>query len=145
VYVNLLTPPAGNAPAPVQAALLLAAQATGKGEAGEAYTAQAQVALTYASRAEEAAAPKDLAVMERYSGVNVAEAANEALKLERQGENEAAARTLTRSLELNRPYLNPKEAEEYQQLTERMRRGMDEMDRKASHSQSYLHKQRRES
>jgi Ca-activated chloride channel family protein len=139
VYVKLLTPPAGDL-----SQLSLRAKAFGKGEGGQQYESQAEAALRYAPQAEAEAAPSKRDMLERFARVDLAETANEALKLERRGENEKANRLLEQSIEANRPYVAPSQADDYHQLSERMKQGMDEADRKQSHYNSYNQKRRRE-
>ena len=75
------------------------------GEAGESHTAQADVVFKYASIKESEAAPRHVEMLQRYAGVDLAETAGEALKLERMGEKDKASRVLKQSLEAHRPYI----------------------------------------
>jgi hypothetical protein len=81
--------------------------------------------------------------MEQYSGVAVAEAANEALKLERKGQTDAAGVLLENSLRENAAYMPAPMARDYQSMAERLKRGMSEYDRKTSHQATYNQKQGR--
>ncbi len=65
------------------------------------------------------------------------DAVSQALKLERDGAGEKAAGLLIQALETWRPYLSLEDQQRYEQMAGRMRRGMQEEDRKRSHYQSY--------
>jgi hypothetical protein len=140
LYIKLLTPPAG-----AQEQLVFNAWVTGLGEDGQALTDKAQLTLRYASQHESENAPRRLDVLQRYAGVDLAETAGEALKLERSGERDKASRLLNQSLQANRAYADKERLHEYENLSERMKHGMDEADRKTSHQTAYNQKRRRES
>jgi len=139
IYVKLLTPPAG-----ALEQLAFSARVTAQGEDGQALTNQAEIVLRYASQHESESAPRRLDVLQRYAGVDLAETAGEALKLERSGERDKASRLLNQSLQSNRAYADKQRLSEYENLSERMKRGMDEGDRKTSHHVAYNQKRRRE-
>jgi len=73
----------------------------------------------------------------------MADKSTEALKLERAGERDKAQRLIVQSINLNMPFLSEDQAEKYQHLSERMKRGMDEGDRKSTQYDSYQQKRRR--
>jgi hypothetical protein len=81
--------------------------------------------------------------MERYITVDMADKSTEALKLERAGEREKAARLLEVNMMASAPYMTKESSQDYQQLSERMRRGMEEQERKSRHQEEYTRKQRR--
>lgn len=139
LYVRLLTPPAE-----VEGELTFTARVTAKGEAGHMLEDRAQVSLRYADQAAVVAEPQNRDVLERFAQVDIADTVTEALKLERKGELEKANRLLDQSIHANLPYLPPDQAEDYRRLSERMKRGMDEADRKATHFNSYNQRRRRE-
>ncbi|NLF51162.1 MAG: hypothetical protein GX577_08495 [Leptolinea sp.] len=62
----------------------------------------------------------------------MAEAANEALKMEFQGNRKEADAFLRNRTQLNSPYLKKEVIHEYGDLSNRMGRGLDERDRKNS-------------
>ncbi len=128
-------PPAGEAQK-----LLLKARVFCKDEAGQICEDQAEVIFEYTDGGTAAAAPTNREVMERYALVELAESAHEALKLERQGLNEQANEVLSHSITSNQPYLNPDVASVYQRLSQRMKRGMLESDRKQTHYDNYNRK-----
>jgi hypothetical protein len=87
-------------------------------------------------------APLDEAMLKRYSVVEVAEAANEALKLERQGRKHEAHDMLLGSVNANRAFMPASSADLYRDMSERMAHGMEEADRKQSHNQNYQDRKR---
>jgi Ca-activated chloride channel family protein len=140
IYVKLLTPPSTGLDQ-----LAFQVRVSAQGEGGESIVAQAEILFQYASQAQSETEPRRQDVLQRFAGVDLAEIAGEALKLERNGENDKASRLLTQSLEGNRPYIDAAKAREYERMSERMKRGMDEGDRKTSHHESYIQKRRRDS
>jgi Ca-activated chloride channel family protein len=135
IYIKLSMPAAG-----VAEELLLKARVFCKGEADQICEDQAEVTFEYTDTDTAAAAPRNREVMERYALVELAESANEALKLERQGLNERANELLSQSIASNQPYLNPAVASDYERLSQRMKRGMVESDRKQTHYNNYNQK-----
>jgi hypothetical protein len=87
-------------------------------------------------------APLDEAMLKRFSVVDVAEAANEALKLERQGRRQEARNVLHQKVDEIRQHLPASSAELYLNMSERMAHGMEELDRKQSHNQNYQDRKR---
>ncbi len=139
LYLKLLTPPAAE-----QTTLSIGVKGYARGEAGQLYEAQGEVTFRYAPQAESEATPPQREVLERYAQVDLAETANEALKLERVGENARASEMLAASVAENRNYAAPAQTEAYEKLSRRMKRGMDEADRKSTHYTTYNQKRRRE-
>jgi len=138
VYLKLLTPPVSDNPQ-----ITILAKLKAKGEKGTLIFEQASVQLSYVSQLEEKAAPIRRELMERYSSVEMADRSTEALKLERAGESEKAARILEMGVMASAPYLTKESTMDYQHLSERMRRGLDEQERKSRHQEEYIRKQRR--
>lgn len=139
IYVRLQIPAAESS-----SELAIQAKAFGQGEPGQLYEDHAQLSFKAAALNEVEAAPEDKALMERFSKVELADTANEALKLERRGVRERASRMLNDNINLNRSNLPAHEAAMYQKMSERMKRGMDEADRKHSHQESYNLKRQKE-
>jgi hypothetical protein len=83
--------------------------------------------------------------MERYSVIELAESAAEALKLERMGQRHETDRMLKETINRNRLYLSAKEANNYQGMSNQMKQGMTEADRKRSHDESYRTRRNKES
>ncbi|MCL4562695.1 MAG: VWA domain-containing protein [Chloroflexi bacterium] len=138
VYVRLLAPPAVSG-----TRLTMKGVIQCRAEDGQPQRDEVEVEFTYTEGSVVAAAPKEYGVLERYSVVEVGDVANEALKLERQGDLEKASRLLEQSLQLNRPYLSESVAQEVEELSARMKYGLREGDRKSSHYQNYLRRQTR--
>ena len=139
IYLRVLTPPSAGLDA-----LAISARASALNEAGQAMLSQANLIFTYAPASECETAPHQAAVLQRFAGVDLANTASEALKLERSGNRNEAAHKLKLSLEANRPHLDPRHADLYEGMAERMLNGMDEKDRKSSHQSAYSQKRRRE-
>jgi Ca-activated chloride channel family protein len=138
VYIKLLTPPVGNQPQ-----ISIHARASGQGENKKQFDVEAELILKYAPEVEVKAAPLRSDVMQRYSLVEIADKATEALKLERAGEGKKASQMLSMSGMAAAPYIAEESREEYMNLSKRMSRGLDEKDRKNSHQTSYNQKQLR--
>jgi Ca-activated chloride channel family protein len=138
VYIKLLTPPVGNQPQ-----ISIHARASGQGENKKQFDVEAELILKYAPEVEVKAAPLRSDVMQRYSLVEIADKATEALKLERAGEGKKASQMLSMSVMAAAPYIAEESREEYMNLSKRMSRGLDEKDRKNSHQTSYNQKQLR--
>jgi hypothetical protein len=73
----------------------------------------------------------------------MADRSTEALKLERAGERDRAHRLMKASIMANRPFLSEDKLDEYNLLSNRMKRGLDETDRKTSQYDAYREKRRR--
>jgi Ca-activated chloride channel family protein len=101
-----------------------------------------ELILVYEDDAIVDRAPLDEAMLKRFSVVEVAEAANEALKLERQGRKHEAHEMLLGSVNANRAFMPASSAELYRDMSERMAHGMEETDRKQSHNQNYQDRKR---
>lgn len=138
LYIKLLTPPATDLK---ELAILVSATALGEGE--KTLEAEARISLHYATQVEAEAVIQKVDVMERFSLVEVADRVTEALKLERAGQGAKASQMLKTSLESSAPYLPAPMVADYQDLSARMNRGLDEDTRKSRHSEAYTQKQRR--
>ncbi len=101
-----------------------------------------ELTLVYEDDAIVERAPLDEAMLKRFSVVDVAETANEALKLERQGRRHEARNVLYQKVDELRQNLPASSAALYQEMSERMAHGMEEADRKQSHSQNYQDRKR---
>ncbi len=138
VYVKLAFP--GDEKTPE---LRLAARTFGKGDSGRVFDDQAEIAFAYADQKEVDAATADPEVMERFGKVDMADEATEALKLERLGEREAAERRMQESINRHRRWAPQATINSYESMSDRMRRGMTEQDRKSSHWDVYRQKQQK--
>ncbi len=139
IYLKLLIPPASG-----PAELRIQTRVLAKGEGEQVFDQQAEVTFRYAGQAEAEAAPRNRLVLERFARVDLAETANEALKLERRGENQKANQLLRSAVAASAPYAAPSVVKEYEQMSDRMKHGMDEDDRKQSHYHTYAQKRQRE-
>jgi Ca-activated chloride channel family protein len=124
--------------------LVLNVKTFGQGESGAVLEEQAKVIYQYADKKDVEAAPLSQEVMERYSVVELADTATEALKLERKGEREKANMMLNENIMRSRTYISPKAAASYQQRSDRMKNGMTEADRKQTHYDVYNIKRQKE-
>ena len=116
---------------------------TGKDEAGGPFETRAELAFQYTALSSAEAAPRKHEVQEHFAKVDLAETANEALKLERQGKREQANRLLKQGILEQGAYVAPAVAADYENMSERMKQGMAEGDRKVSHYQTYNQKRQR--
>jgi Ca-activated chloride channel family protein len=139
IYIKLQVPAEDKT-----AELALNIKTFGQGEASAVLEDQAKVTLQYADPKDVEAAPLNHEVMERYSVVELADTATEALILERKGEREKASRMLNENIMRNRPYMSPQAAAAYQGRSDRMRTGMTEADRKQTHYDVYNLKRQKE-
>lgn len=137
VYLKVLLPPQTTADS-----LEFQAVARAKSEEGELLEERVSLTFQYADQAAVDAAPQDAALLERFSSVSVAEAANDALKLERQGRREEARQRIMLAI-AEMPNLSEQDRLLYQEMAERTLRGMDELERKRSHYEQYATRQRR--
>jgi hypothetical protein len=137
VYVRLLVPPQSG-----QGDLAVRGQVSARGEQGQPLSASAQIIFKYAPRIQVAAAPLRQEVMQRYSQVEMADSATEALKLERAGKRQEASRLIGQNLAAAAPYLPQADQAQYEQLSERMLHWLDDKARKVSHQQAYASKRR---
>jgi Ca-activated chloride channel family protein len=138
VYVKLLTPPQNK-----NEQLTIRASAKATGETEELYQETGKIVLRYVPQATVQSTPPCREVMERFGVVEAAETASEALKLERAGEKEKASRLLQRVVASNAGFMPAPTAAYYRDLSERMKDGLSESDRKNSYQTSYTQKQRR--
>ena len=138
IFIKALTPPDAAA-----TDLKISARVSSKDEAGLPFEERAELVFQYTGLASAEAAPKKSEVLERFAQVDLAETANEALKLERQGRREQANKILQQSIQANAPHIAPSQAAEFQAISERMQDGMTESDRKSSHYQVYNQKRQR--
>ncbi len=138
VYLKLIFPP-GEQVKP----LVVSAQALARGEDDEVLSASAEVAFTRENAATVRTAARDQQVLNRYALVYIADVASRALKLEREGRREEARRLLEPAVEEFGVFLDEEKSGHYRGLSERLRRGLDEFDRKSSQYAAYIHKQSR--
>jgi len=138
IYIKLIFPP-GEQTQP----MTVKAQVLARGEEDEVLTAKDEVAFTRDSASAVRGAARSQELLNRYALVYIADVASRALKLEREGEREAARRLLEPALQEFSMFLDDERSAHYRGLTERIRHGLDEYDRKSSHQAAYMDKQRR--
>jgi Ca-activated chloride channel homolog len=139
IYVKLQIP-AGDK----SSELILNAKVFGQGESGKVLEDQAKVTFKYGDQKEVESALLNHEVMERFSLVELADTATEALKLERQGELDKANRILNQNINRSRPYISPQAVVNYQQRSDKMKTGMTEAERKQTHYDVYNIKRQKE-
>jgi Ca-activated chloride channel family protein len=119
---------------------VLTATVTGAGEQAQVFNSRLEARFQVVDPAVAASAAVRNEVVQHFALVYVAEIANESLKMERRGDNQRASELLKRVLAEFQPYLAQSDYETYIHTADRMLQGMDEMDRKASHYNSYNQK-----
>ncbi|OGO29594.1 MAG: hypothetical protein A2136_07750 [Chloroflexi bacterium RBG_16_54_11] len=124
--------------------LILEAKAFGQGKSDEVFEEQAKVVFQSVNQKEVEAAAFNKEVMERFSIVELADTATEALKLERAGDRIESSQRVRQNLLRNREYIPPQAAATYERLSNRMETGMTEKDRKQSHWDVYKIKRKKE-
>ena len=114
-----------------------------KGEDGVLLDEQATFTFNIVPGAQEAAAEQDKPFMERFALVDLADKANEALKKERAGDRNGAARVVGDTMNIYRDHISQGTSDKYQHIADQMSMGMDEANRKRMHAQEYSIKQGR--
>ncbi len=112
-------------------------------QANQLLERQVSLTLGYASAAAAEKAPRNREVAERYASALVSEAANEALKLEREGLRREAAESLQQVMESRVSHLSREFINEKEMLSRRLQHGLSERERKEEHLRAYLEKQSR--
>ena len=140
VYLKLLTPPAGK-----ETDLQISAQAEAQGENDTLFKIEQTLVFKYASQSEVQAIPLRQDLMERFTMVQVADRTTEALILERAGERERAGHIMEQTIAMSAPYMSNELKQDYENLSRRLREGLDEGMRKSRHRDEYLRKRRRDS
>jgi Ca-activated chloride channel family protein len=135
-YVRLTTPPFSKVPELVVPVEVETQGGIAKGIVTSSLT------FTYADDSVVDQAVLDKEMMSHYARVEVAEAASEALRLEREGLGEIGGEALAERVKANMPFLAENDAQLYLDMGLRIRRGMDEADRKTSHSREYRDRKR---
>lgn len=82
-------------------------------------------------------APKDTNLLKRFTQAELGDRSSAALKLEQEGKRQEASELVDEYLKSHREHLDEGTHQRYQAMSQRMARGMDEMDRKRSHFDSY--------
>jgi hypothetical protein len=103
---------------------------------GQAGTVAAEILFTYKVAREVEGTAEDRELLSRAAGIRLAEEANRALKLEREGKREQAAKVLESAV-MAAPMVSVEDRVEYQTLSRQMGRGLSEEDRKRRHYEEY--------
>ena len=138
IYLKVLTPPAAE-----KSELDFSASVMAKDENGKVIEDKATWVFKFAEAESVQQEDRKQDVLERYASVEMADRSTEALKLERAGERDRAHRLMKASIMANRPFLSEDKLDEYNLLSNRMKRGLDETDRKTSQYDAYREKRRR--
>lgn len=138
IYLKVLTPPSSE-----HEELKFSTKVVTKVENGQVVEEKEEFIFNYADQESVQNEPRKNDLLERYTTVEMADKSTEALKLERSGERDRAYQLMNQSIAMNMPHLTGEQAEKYQNLSERMKRGMEEGDRKSSQYDSYQTKRRR--
>ncbi|MBP8856592.1 MAG: VWA domain-containing protein [Anaerolineaceae bacterium] len=117
--------------------LAIKASVYARGEEGQLLEAAAELALPVLAKADLDKIVPNLPMMQRFSVLELAEAAKAALELERQGRYKEASSTLYQSVNDNMAFLNQRTRDLYTHRAEQMKAPMSEMDRKSTHYDSY--------
>jgi Ca-activated chloride channel family protein len=118
--------------------------AFGKGKNDEVLECKAEVVLRIATKQDVDVAQPDQDLIKRFAEIDLAETANEALKLEREGRRNAARVLMQQSVATNQPFVNPSRLEEYKLMSERMAAGLNKEDRKRVHYQAHMERRHRQ-
>ena len=92
---------------------------------------------------QETAVEQDKPLMERFALVDLADKSNEALKKERAGDRDGAAKVVHDSMNAYRDYMSPETSVKYTHMANSMNAGLSPDIRKRMHSQEYNIKQGR--
>lgn len=140
LYTRVLTPPDAAGTSVVIRADLGYADLDGRTE-----TVPAELALSYVPEAELLLAPLQQEILQRASEVEVAAAATQALKLEREGRRREAQAVMHQALAAAAPYMPAPAAAAYTAMTNQMSEGLAEEERKKQHFAAYKTRQSRSS
>ncbi len=121
----------------------LQAALKGSDRDGQPLAASAPLPLMMVSAKAEQKAQADQALLERFAKVEMADAANEALRRERAGDRRGAANHLYQRSQDYDSAMPADMKKKYANLTQNLSVGLDEMDRKKYHAQEYLNKRGR--
>lgn len=138
LYIKLLTPPSADA-----LDLVINGKIRAKDENGQVLESHSSLKYVYSDQESVKTEPRKQDLLERFANIELADKTTAALKLERSGEREKANHMMNQTIMENIAYLSPDQAMKYQNMSERMKRGMEESDRKTTQYDSYREKRRR--
>jgi Ca-activated chloride channel homolog len=101
---------------------------------------ETRLTLTSVPDPEEAAAIQDADLMKRFALVDLADKANEALKMERAGDRVGSSRMVQNGLHMHSPNISEDTLEKYQMMSDQMSVGYDALERKRRHFEEYQSK-----
>lgn len=136
IYGKLLIPPA-------EGQLVMNALARGLNEDDMIVQEAAELSLQYAAQSKADQAPRDRELLTHFATVAVGQLSNEAMKLEREGLTDKALKMMGKILEEYGQYLPAPTLSRYNDLTLRMKHGLNELDRKLTNQDAYLLKKHR--
>ena len=111
-----------------------------KDEKGRLVDLSSEGSIRLVNKADAGIAEKDASMSARYANAEIGERASEALKLEKEGKRQEAKEMLDNILTTHQNSINTETRMHYQDMSQRMAYGMDELDRKRSHSDAYMQK-----
>ena len=111
-----------------------------KDENGRLIELVSEGSIRMVNKGQSESAPKDVSLMERYANAEIGDRASEALRLEKEGKRQEAGELLNKILVTHQNRINHETNMHYQSMSQRMVNGMDELDRKRSHSDAYMQK-----
>ncbi|MEI7848508.1 MAG: VWA domain-containing protein [Chloroflexota bacterium] len=136
IYIRMTIPVVNH----LKNSFTLQANLSGKSEKDLLFEGQANLTYQSATQINLSSAHLKSEVITGFAQVYLAEIAIEALKLERSGENQRAGFMLNQAIQEYINFISPEETDKFKRMADRMIHGMDEMDRKMSHSNSYNQK-----
>jgi Ca-activated chloride channel family protein len=131
VYTRALIPP--DAPG---ASVVLRGELGYADLSGGTRTATAELAFSYAREAEVLRVPLSEPLLQRASAVELATAATQALRLEREGQRDQAQSVMQQAIVASAPHA-PAAAAQYQNLADELQEGLSEEKRKRAHFETY--------
>lgn len=132
IYTGVLTPP--DLPG---TSVVLRGELSYASPEGLAGLVATELAFSYVREAEVLLAPFYEEILQRSSEVELASAAQQALRLERAGAREQAQATLQRALAVSAAYAPAYVAAAYEQFAAQVGQGLSEADRKQQHFAAY--------
>ncbi len=103
----------------------------------ERHQAETAITFTAAPASEEASIDQNANLMARFALVDLADKANEALRLERSGDRVGSSRVMMNSINIHRGHINEATVDKYQMMSDEMSAGYDALERKRRHFQEY--------
>ena len=111
-----------------------------KDENGRLVDLSSEASIRLANKSDAESAPKDTSLRARYANAEIGDRASEALKLEKEGKRQEAKEMLDSILATHQNRIDGETHMHYQDMSQRMAYGMDELDRKRSHADAYMQK-----